>query len=50
MPKYIHPDIEANRGAYDIRSWEISPGDVIFAHPGVLHGGGPTGLIVREEL
>ena len=37
------PDIEANRGAYDIRSWEISPGDVIFAHPGVLHGGGPTG-------
>ena len=37
------PDIEKNREAFDIRSWEITPGDVIFAHPSVLHGGGPTG-------
>ena len=37
------PDIESDRSAFDIRSWEIAPGDIIFAHPGVLHGGGPTG-------
>ncbi|MDG1846135.1 MAG: phytanoyl-CoA dioxygenase family protein [Acidimicrobiales bacterium] len=43
------PDIEANRQAYDIRSWEISRGDVIFAHPGVLHGGGPTGPDSRRR-
>ena len=37
------PDIEKNRELYDIRAWEITPGDIIFAHPSVLHGGGPTG-------
>ena len=37
------PDVENNREAFDILSWEINPGDVIFAHPSVLHGGGPTG-------
>ena len=36
------PDIEKHRDNYDIRSWEIIPGDVIIAHPSVLHGGGPT--------
>ena len=36
------PDIEADRDAFNIMSWDITPGDVIIAHPGVLHGGGPT--------
>ncbi|NIP15820.1 MAG: phytanoyl-CoA dioxygenase [Pseudomonadales bacterium] len=36
------PDIEADRASFDIVSWEINPGDVIMAHPGVLHGGGAT--------
>ena len=36
------PDIEKHRDDYDIRSWEITPGDIIIAHPSVLHGGGPT--------
>ena len=36
------PDIEANRSQWDIRSWDITPGDVVVFHPGVLHGGGPT--------
>lgn len=37
------PDIEAERqrdpGAYDILSWATEPGDVVFLHPGTLHGG-----------
>lgn len=36
------PDIEADRSQWDIVSWEITPGDVVIAHPGVLHGGGHT--------
>jgi ectoine hydroxylase-related dioxygenase (phytanoyl-CoA dioxygenase family) len=36
------PDIEADRSAWDIVSWPIRPGDVVLAHPGVLHGGGAT--------
>jgi ectoine hydroxylase-related dioxygenase (phytanoyl-CoA dioxygenase family) len=36
------PDIEAERDKWDIVSWAIEPGDVILAHPGVLHGGGAT--------
>jgi ectoine hydroxylase-related dioxygenase (phytanoyl-CoA dioxygenase family) len=36
------PDIEADRTAFDIVSWAVSPGDVIVFHPQVLHGGGPT--------
>lgn len=36
------PNIEADRDAFNIVSWDITPGDVIIAHPGVLHGGGPT--------
>ncbi|HEX7034631.1 MAG TPA: phytanoyl-CoA dioxygenase family protein [Pseudomonadales bacterium] len=36
------PDIQANRGDYDIVSWPISPGDVIVFHLGILHGGGGT--------
>ena len=37
------PDIEAERDEWEIVSWEITPGDVVLVHPGVLHGGGPTG-------
>jgi Phytanoyl-CoA dioxygenase (PhyH) len=36
------PDIEADRTAWNIVAWDIQPGDVVLAHPGVLHGGGPT--------
>jgi len=36
------PDIEAERERWDIVSWAITPGDVVLAHPGVLHGGGAT--------
>ena len=36
------PDIEANRSAFDIVSWAVEPGDALFFHPGVLHGGAPT--------
>lgn len=43
------PDIEADRAAFDIVSWDIEPGDVIVAHPSVLHGGGPTGPTGRRR-
>ena len=37
------PDIEAERqanpDAYEILSWATEPGDVLFLHPGSLHGG-----------
>jgi ectoine hydroxylase-related dioxygenase (phytanoyl-CoA dioxygenase family) len=36
------PDIEAHREEWTIVSWDITPGDVVLVHPGVLHGGGPT--------
>lgn len=36
------PDIEAERDKWNIVSWDIEPGDVILAHPSVLHGGGQT--------
>ena len=32
------PDIEADRGAYDIRSWELEPGDAIAFHFMTVHG------------
>jgi ectoine hydroxylase-related dioxygenase (phytanoyl-CoA dioxygenase family) len=34
------PDIEADRGAYDIFSFPVQRGDVVLFHPGMLHGGG----------
>lgn len=43
------PDIEAERDAWNIVSWDIEPGDVIVAHPSVLHGGGPTGPTGRRR-
>lgn len=36
------PDIEAERGAWDIVSWAVRPGDLIVFHPAVLHGGAAT--------
>jgi ectoine hydroxylase-related dioxygenase (phytanoyl-CoA dioxygenase family) len=43
------PDIEADRDAWDILAWDIEPGDVILAHPGVLHGGGATTTTTRRR-
>lgn len=54
-PLYKHsplprlPDIQANREAYDILSWDLSPGDVIVFHLGVLHGGGGTAPGMRRR-
>jgi len=36
------PDIEADRGAWDLVSWAVEPGDLIVFHPATLHGGAPT--------
>jgi len=36
------PDIEAHRDAFDIVSFAAEPGDVVFFHPAMLHGGAPT--------
>jgi ectoine hydroxylase-related dioxygenase (phytanoyl-CoA dioxygenase family) len=36
------PDIEAERGSFDIVSFEIEPGDVVMFHPATLHGGGAS--------
>jgi len=36
------PDIEANRADYDIVSFEMEPGDMLFFHPLTLHGSGPN--------
>ncbi len=40
MPRL--PDIEADRGAWDILSWPVRRGDLIVFHLGALHGGGGT--------
>jgi ectoine hydroxylase-related dioxygenase (phytanoyl-CoA dioxygenase family) len=34
------PDIEADRTAWNILSFDTKPGDVVMFHPGMLHGGG----------
>lgn len=36
------PDIQADREQYDIVSWDVTPGDIIVFHLGILHGGGGT--------
>ena len=36
------PDIQANREAFDIAGWDLTPGDIIVFHLGALHGGGGT--------
>ena len=43
------PDIEADRGAWDIVSWAVEPGDVIVFHPAMLHGGAPTHAGMRRR-
>jgi hypothetical protein len=36
------PDIENRRADFDIVSFAVEPGDVVFFHPAMLHGGAPT--------
>ncbi len=36
------PNIEADRGKWDIVSWAVEPGDVLIFHPAMLHGGAPA--------
>lgn len=36
------PDIEADRSAWDLISFAVTPGDVVIFHPAMLHGGAPT--------
>ena len=43
------PDIQARREAYDIRSWNLRPGDLIVFHLGILHGGGGTEPAMRRR-
>ncbi len=43
------PDIQANRSAYDILSWDVTPGDLIVFHLGVLHGGAGTAPGMRRR-
>lgn len=33
------PDIDGDRGSFDIVSFDTRPGDVLFFHPSILHGG-----------
>jgi len=34
------PDIEADRASYDLVSWDMEPGDVVFFNGRTVHGGG----------
>ena len=47
------PDIEADRkrdpASWDVVSFEVEPGDVVFAHPASLHGGAPVDSSYRER-
>lgn len=36
------PPIERERDAWDIVSFDITPGDLVVFHPGMLHGGAPV--------
>jgi ectoine hydroxylase-related dioxygenase (phytanoyl-CoA dioxygenase family) len=36
------PAIENERDAWDILSFDITPGDLVVFHPGMLHGGAPV--------
>lgn len=36
------PDIEADRGPFDIASFAVEPGDLVVFHPSTLHGGAAT--------
>lgn len=43
------PDIEADRGAWDIVSWAMQPGDVLAFHPATIHGGAPLRVGSRRR-
>jgi hypothetical protein len=43
------PDIQAERDAFDIASWDVEPGDVIVFHLGTLHGGAGTSPGLRRR-
>ena len=47
LPKL--PDIQANRSAFPIVSWDIEPGDIIISSPSTIHGGGPTRVDGRRR-
>jgi hypothetical protein len=36
------PDIQKDRGSFDIVSWAMEPGDLVVFHFSTLHGGGAT--------
>jgi ectoine hydroxylase-related dioxygenase (phytanoyl-CoA dioxygenase family) len=36
------PAIQKDRDAWDIVSFDITPGDLVIFHPGMLHGGAPV--------
>jgi len=54
-PLYRHsplprlPDIQAQRERFDILSWDLTPGDIIVFHLGVLHGGAGTEPGIRRR-
>jgi len=43
------PDIQADRGAFDILAWDVDPGDIIVFHLGTLHGGAGTSPGLRRR-
>jgi len=43
------PDIQADRAAFDIVSWDVDPGDIIVFHLGTLHGGAGTAPGLRRR-
>ena len=43
------PDIEAHRKDFDIVSFAVKPGDVVFFHPKILHGGAATHIGQRRR-
>jgi ectoine hydroxylase-related dioxygenase (phytanoyl-CoA dioxygenase family) len=46
----VIPDVQADRGAYDIFAWEMSPGDCIVFDGLTVHGapGNPSGRTIRR--
>lgn len=44
------PDIEADRGAYNIIGWQLDPGDAVFFHMLTLHAAGGVGNGRRRVL
>ena len=43
------PDIEANREAYDLLSWDMQPGDILIFHPLIVHGSGGNQSTTRHR-